>query len=74
MTSNPTSLTPDAWADLVWDGTGVWLRQRRLHQDSFVWPKAGDTVCPLSETQWNWLIAGVDWTRLAVSDTRAWVL
>ena len=59
---------------LVWDGTGVWLCQRRLHEGSFVWPKAGDTVCALSETQWSWLIAGVDWTRLAVSDARAWVL
>ena len=59
---------------LVWDGTGVWLCQRRLHQGSFVWPKAGDTTCALTETQWNWLIAGVDWARLAVADARAWVL
>lgn len=59
---------------LIWDGTGVWLCQRRLHQGSFVWPKAGDAVLPLSETQWSWLIAGVDWTRLAVADTRVWVL
>ncbi|PWF43650.1 IS66 family insertion sequence element accessory protein TnpB [Massilia glaciei] len=59
---------------LVWDGTGVWLCQRRLHQGSFVWPKAGDAVCSLSETQWDWLTAGVDWTRLTVADTRAWVL
>lgn len=59
---------------LVWDSTGVWLCQRRLHKGSFVWPKDGDAVCPLSQTQWDWLIAGVDWTRLAVADTRAWVL
>lgn len=59
---------------LVWDGTGVWLCQRRLHQGSFVWPKAGDTAWALTETQRNWLIAGVDWTRLAVADARAWVL
>lgn len=59
---------------LVWDGTGVWLCQRRLHQGGFVWPQAGDAVCSLSATQWNWLVAGVDWTRLAVADTRNWVL
>ena len=23
---------------LLWDGTGVWLAQRRLHQGSFTWP------------------------------------
>jgi transposase len=59
---------------VVWDGTGVWLCQRRLHQGSFVWPQAGDVVCTLSATQWNWLIAGVDWQRLAVSDGRNWTL
>ena len=59
---------------LVWDGTGVWLCQRRLHQGSFVWPQAGDTVCTLSTTQWNWLIAGVDWQRLSVPDMRNWKL
>ena len=26
---------------LHWDGTGVWLAQRRLHQGRFVWPQAG---------------------------------
>lgn len=59
---------------LVWDGTGVWLCQRRLHQGSFVWPQAGDAACTLSTTQWNWLIAGVDWQRLSVSDVRNWTL
>lgn len=29
---------------LLWDGNGVWLCQRRLHQCHFVWPKATD-VC-----------------------------
>lgn len=24
---------------LVWDATGVWLAQRRLHQGRFVWPQ-----------------------------------
>ena len=59
---------------LVWDGTGVWLCQRRLHQGSFVWPKAGDAVCTLSTAQWNWLIAGVDWQRLSTPEVRHWKL
>ena len=28
---------------LLWDGTGVWLAQRRLHQGRFVWPRADST-------------------------------
>jgi Transposase and inactivated derivatives len=26
---------------LLWDGNGVWLCQRRLHQGHFIWPKVG---------------------------------
>jgi transposase len=59
---------------LVWDSTGVWLCQRRLHSGSFVWPKAGEAVCALSVTQWNWLIAGVDWQRLSVPEAPNWKL
>jgi transposase len=50
---------------LRWDSTGVWLCQRRLHRGRFIWPKIGDTVCVLSQAQWQWLIAGVDWQRLS---------
>jgi len=44
----------------------VWLCQRRLHQGYFVWPKSSaDTAAHLvSEAQWQWLISGVDWSRL----------
>ena len=27
---------------LIWDGTGVWCCQRRLHRGSFVWPGSDD--------------------------------
>jgi transposase len=37
---------------LVWDGNGVWLCQRRLHQGSFVWPKVNDMVFAISQAQW----------------------
>ena len=49
---------------LQWDGTGVWLSQRRLHRGSFVWPRAGEQLFTLSLAQWHWLITGVDWQRL----------
>jgi len=48
---------------LVWDGTGVWLSQRRLHRGYFTWPSASDPVFALTAAQWRWLTAGVDWQR-----------
>jgi len=33
---------------LLWDGNGVWLCQRRLHQGGFVWPKANDACFSLT--------------------------
>ena len=57
---------------LLWDGTGVWLCQRRLHQGSFVWPKATDACFSITQAQWQWLIAGVDWQRLSASPQSDW--
>ena len=48
---------------LIWDGTGVWLSQRRLHRGYFTWPSASDPVFALTAAQWRWLTAGVDWQR-----------
>lgn len=48
---------------LAWDGNGVWLATRRLHRGRFVWPAPGATHWQLDATQWQWLIAGVDWQR-----------
>lgn len=50
---------------LLWDGTGVWLCQRRLHQGKFVWPKSDERCFVLTPARWNWLIAGVNWQRLS---------
>ena len=50
---------------LCWDGQGVWLCQRRLHEGRFVWPKATERCFSLTQAEWNWLIAGVDWRRLS---------
>jgi transposase len=49
---------------LIWDGTGVWLCQRRLHRGCFIWPTAESGTTRLSAQQWNWLITGVEWQRL----------
>ncbi len=57
---------------VIWDGTGVWLCQRRLHQGSFVWPAVGSAVFELSQEQWKWLIAGVDWQRLSQNRAPDW--
>ncbi len=57
---------------LVWDGTGVWLCQRRLHRGHFIWPEAGDAVCALTTDQWQWLTAGVDWQRLSAPPPAHW--
>ena len=57
---------------IVWDGTGVWLCQRRLHQGCFVWPDAEATRVVLSAEQWSWLIRGVDWQRLNAPAPADW--
>jgi transposase len=50
---------------LIWDGTGVWLCHRRLHQGKFVWPTAESTTVTLTARQWAWLVTGVEWQRLS---------
>lgn len=57
---------------LIWDGTGVWLCQRRLHRGHFIWPNAKSPVCTLDHAQWKWLITGVDWQRLEVPPPAHW--
>ena len=50
---------------LLWDGNGVWLYCRRLHQGHFVWPKSNESCWHITVAEWQWLIAGVDWQRLS---------
>jgi transposase len=50
---------------LLWDGNGVWLCQRRLHQGHFIWPTLEERCFSITQAQWEWLIAGVDWRRLS---------
>ena len=57
---------------LVWDGTGVWLCHRRLHQGCFIWPSSHTPVVTLSAAQWQRLITGVDWQRLEAAPPAHW--
>jgi transposase len=57
---------------LVWDGTGVWLAQRRLHRGGFTWPSTAQAAITLSAEQWRWLTVGVDWQRLQASAPAHW--
>ena len=57
---------------VVWDGTGVWLCQRRLHKGRFIWPKVSDACFLVTFEQWQWLITGVDWQRLSAVPSAHW--
>ena len=57
---------------VVWDGTGVWLCQRRLHKGRFIWPKVTDPCFSVTFEQWQWLITGVDWQRLSAVPSANW--
>lgn len=58
---------------VLWDGTGVWLCQRRLHEGRFVWPKADERCFSMTAAQWEWLMAGVDWRRLSSKPPAHWL-
>jgi transposase len=57
---------------LVWDGTGVWLCVRRLHQGRFTRPQGQEAVWSLTEAQWARLVRGVDWRRLEIPPSAEW--
>jgi transposase len=54
---------------LLWDGTGVWLAQRRLHQGRFTWvePTSSTTHHAIDMDTLNALIKGIAWPRLSAS-------
>lgn len=49
---------------LFWDKTGFWLFYKRLERDKFKWPRKGDAVLSLSNEQFEWLLRGLDITKL----------
>lgn len=50
---------------LVHDGIGVWLAARRLNSGKFVWPRDGAAMATLSRSQFDALVLGLPWQRLA---------
>jgi transposase len=51
---------------LVWDGSGLVLRWKRLESGAFRWPPVTDGVMRLSAAQLAALLDGLDWTRMHV--------
>lgn len=59
---------------LRWDGNGVWLCQRRLHQGKFHWAKIGDASLSLTREQFDALVMGLDWQRIGLPPPAHWQL
>ena len=49
---------------LFWDKTGFCLFYKRLEKDKFKWPRKGDAVQHLSSEQFDWLLRGLDISKL----------
>jgi transposase len=50
---------------LYWDKTGFCLWYKRLEKDKFKWPRKSNQAClNLSETEWNWLLSGLDLNQM----------
>lgn len=59
---------------LIHDEFGVWLATRRLHQGRFVWAQSQSTLyleitMTLSRSQFDALIVGLPWQRIAQLQT-----
>jgi transposase len=48
-----------------WDGSGMVLVTKWLHQGRFSWPPIRDGVVHLSATQLATLLDGLEWTRVS---------
>jgi transposase len=56
---------------LAWDGSGLILYWKRLHEGAFRWPPISDGVMRLSASQLAALVDGLDWSRLHARDIAA---
>lgn len=55
---------------LAWDGSGMVLVTKWLHEGRFIWPPIRDGVVHLSPTQLAMLLDGLDWTRASPKPVR----
>src|SRR5258708_40084871 len=55
---------------LAWDGSGMVLVTKWLHQGGFTWPPIRDGGVYLSATQLTMLLDGLDWTRASPKPVR----
>lgn len=53
---------------LYWDKTGFALWYKRLEKNKFKWPRKGDLVMSLTHEQFDWLLRGLDITKLTPHD------
>jgi transposase len=49
---------------LYWDHTGFALWYKRLEKNKFKWPRHGDEILHLTAEQFDWLIRGLDISKL----------
>ena len=56
---------------LVYDGIGMWLCAPRLQTGGFAWPREDRGAMTLTREQFDWLVAGLPWQRLATSIPKA---
>jgi transposase len=55
---------------LAWDGSGMVLVTKWLHQGRFTWPPIRDGVAHLSATQLAMLLDGLEWTQVLPKPVR----
>jgi transposase len=56
---------------VAWDGTGLWLHQKRLDGAKFKWPPVKDGAMILSPAQLAMLLEGLEWWRVVPKKTHA---
>ena len=49
----------------------MWLCTRRLQAGSFAWPREDAGSLSLTREQFDWLVAGLPWQRLGVSQPQS---
>jgi len=59
---------------VTWDGSGLWLHQKRLESRAFAWPGVRDGTMVLTSAQLAMLLEGLEWWRVASLKTRTPVL